>query len=171
MAKLTDEEKQNRDNAKAEKAKVRAEKKAEREANKPLKHQAKLDRARAQLPELEPVAQEMFDLLVRDYTADHLETLSAHLSFHVRQLQTRTAVDSTLAVGQTVRIKSGNQRHLGKVGVVTRAQRIRCYVSVPNVEKEIYLFTSDVEPIANDNVESVDMDDDKNQTSSFDVAV
>lgn len=157
MAKLTDEEKNARDLAKVEKARLRAEKKTEREANKPPKHQAKLDRARSQLPELNEAEQYFFDKLVGELPPGQLEKVSAHLAFHVRQTQTANAVETTLTVGQTVRIVSGNQKHLGKVGVVSRAQRIRCYVNVPNVDREIYLFTSDVEPIANDVAESVDL--------------
>ena len=43
-------------------------------------------------------------------------------------------------------------------------------MTVPNVDKEIYLFTSDVEPVANDTAESVNMDVNDND-QSFDVAV
>jgi len=158
MAKLTEEEKKVKEEAKAIKAEERAKKKLEKEANKPPKHQAKLDRARSKLPELAPVAQEMFDTLVQDYTPEHLEGLSAHLAFHVRQQQTHAAVQTELKVGQTVRIKSGNQKHLGKVGVVSSSQRIRCYVTIPNVDKDVYLFTSDVEPVAaNDVAETVEV--------------
>lgn len=158
MAKLTEAEKQEKEQAKAEKARIRAEKKAEKEANRPPKHQAKLDRARKQLPELNDAEQSIFDRLVHEFPLRQLEKISAHLNFYVRQEQTRNAVatDGEVTVGQTVRIRSGNTRHMGKVGVVTRAQRIRCYVSVPNVDKEIYLFTSDVEPVTDETVEMVD---------------
>jgi hypothetical protein len=30
-------------------------------------------------------------------------------------------------------------------GSVTKAQRIRCYVTVPGVKREVYCFTSDIE--------------------------
>ena len=167
MAKLTEEEKQVKATEKAEKARVRAEKKADREANKPPKHQAKLDRAKSQLPELSAPERAVFDKLVGGATPAELEKLSAHLAFHVRQLQTVTAVSASLEVGQTVRIVSGNQKYLGAVGVVSRSQRIRCYVSIPNVGKEIYLFTSDVVPVNDVDAETVDVsvENDENPVS------
>lgn len=152
---LTEEQKKERDEkkaaARAEKARIREEKRVEREANRLPKHQAKLERARAQLPVMPDAVQELFATVTADYDLDQLEILSAHLLFFVREEQTKTAVSRTLEVGETVRIRSGNQKHLGKIGVVSRSNRIRCYVSVPDVEREIYLFTSDVEPVGNDN--------------------
>lgn len=142
---MTDEEKQAREMAKAEKARVRELKRAEREANRPPKHQAKLDRAMAQLPVLSVGEGLAVSDLTEKFNLDELEKIASHLNFHVRSMQTHNAVSQTLEVGQTVRIKSGSQKHLGKVGVVSRAQRIRCYVTLPNVAREVYLFTSDVE--------------------------
>jgi len=160
--KLSDEEKAQRqvvkDNEKALKAEARAQKKAAKLANVKPKHQAKLDRAFAQLPPLNDAEQAAFDKLIGGATPAELEKLAAHLNFHVRLQQTRTAVESTLTVGQTVRIKSGNQKYVGSLATVTRSQRIRCYVTVPNSDKEIYLFTSDVEAVTVDEAESLQND-------------
>lgn len=169
--KLSDEEVQTRLDEKNEKARVRAEKKALKEASKLPKHQAKLDRAKLQLPVMDESLKQTFDDFVVSYEFSELETFASHLNFYVREKQTQNAVSTTVEVGQTVRIKSGNQKHLGKIGVVSRSQRIRCYVSLPNLEKEIYLFNSDVEPVSNDNedVQSVDVDNAEND--NLDVAV
>jgi hypothetical protein len=37
---------------------------------------------------------------------------------------------------------------VGQTGTVSKAQRIRCYVEIPGVNKPVYLFTSDVETIS-----------------------
>ncbi len=160
MAKLTEEDKKVKAEEKAEKARIRAEKKAQKEANKPPKHQAKLDRAKAQLPELNDAESHYVERLTSEFPLHQLEKIAAHVNFFVRQEQTKNAVASEeLKVGQTVRIKSGNQKHLGKIGVVSRSQRIRCYVEVPGVDKEIYLFTSDVELVKDENVENLAQND------------
>lgn len=150
-SKLTEEQKiektANKAAEKAEKARVREEKRAAKAAATPGKHTAKLMRVKGQLPKLSLPEQKFYDDVVAGCTPDELERIASHLSYHVREEQTKRAVAAVVEVGQTVRIRSGNQRYTGLLGTVSRANRIRCYVNIPNVDKDIYLFTSDVESV------------------------
>jgi hypothetical protein len=65
------------------------------------------------------------------------------------------AVGAKLVVGQLVTIMSGNAKFVGQHATVAKVQRIRCYVDVPGVEKSVYLFTSDVIPVATSEAESL----------------
>ena len=53
-------------------------------------------------------------------------------------------------------LQSANARRAKKAstGVVFKAQRIRCYVTLEGVSKPVYLFTSDVSPVAAESSEA-----------------
>lgn len=145
-----------REAKKAERDEKRAAKKTakeqERGAHKP--HTSKLDKARAKLPELDATCKQFIDIIngkkcdVEMYdmlTSTQLIALAQYLDFMARERQTTAALDAKLEVGQTVRITSSKDtRFIGKLGTLTKVQRIRCYVDVPGAKRPVYLFTSDV---------------------------
>lgn len=151
--KLTSEERERRKAleivAKAEKQAARDRQKAEREAAKATKvaHMSKVDKAAERLPTLSDVAKAAFSDLILNLTAADITTLTAHLLHFNREQATQRALTTQVAVGDTVRIVSGEARYIGLVGKVSKAQRIRCYVDVEvnGSTKQVYLFTSDVE--------------------------
>lgn len=153
---LSDEEKAARDQARAEEREqkrqereaLKAKRQAEREANKEPAHLSKVRKALDKLPELSQAAQNIFsDIIGSDTSLSEIEALASHLEGHVRLQRTKQALETELEVGQTVRIVGGDVRFVGQLGTVSKAQRIRCYVDVPGVDKSVYLFTSDVEPV------------------------
>lgn len=144
------------DDDKAVKKAERARLKAERLAARPAKHTAKLITAKNKLPLLSDGLTEDLNDLTGRLTTDELESLSSHLAFIARQRRTVAAVDVTVTVGQVVRIIGGEHRYLNKVGEVVKANRIRCYVEVEG--KKLYLFTSDVSSIVDEEVCGVPTD-------------
>lgn len=142
---------------KAQKVALREEKRAAKAAASVPKHMAKLNTAKGKLLPLTGDSQKYFDQLVSNLPTESIETLSGHLSFHVREQRTKNAVNSTVKVGQPVKVTGGeDKRYVGQVGTVVKAQRIRCYVEVAG--KQLYLFTSDVEPLAATSASEVEND-------------
>lgn len=153
-ARLTAEQRQARD---AERDRLRAQKQAERakakearrvakDAEKRPAHMSKVEKAAAKLPALNDQASSIFTeatLLSRDQVA----ALSAHLAHFNRVEATRQALEQAVTAGDQVRIVGGDPRFVGQVGVVAKAQRIRCYVTLEGVKRPVYLFTSDVEKV------------------------
>lgn len=153
---LSAEEREARDRAreqeKAERQAAREAKKEAarqaREANKKPAHLTKVEKAAAKLPTLEYEANCLFESVTQTLSLNETAALAAHLEHFVREQRTKAALNSEVKVGQSVTIVSGDDPSLiGKTAVVTRAQRIRCYVSVPGHDKPVYLFTSDVQPL------------------------
>lgn len=151
---LSEEEKAERERVKAEKKAERDAKraaaKAEKLANQKPAHLTKVQKAIEKLPKMNDVASNLFDYVlspVNGASMSDVEVLVAHLEAHVRLIRTTQALERNLEPGTAVRIVGGNKRYMGKTGVVTKCQRIRCYVDVPGVDKEVYLFTSEVEPL------------------------
>lgn len=150
---LTAEEREARDKARAEakaqreaeREAARAAKIAEREANRKPAHMAKVEKAAEKLPPLTDNAQEFLTNATEGLTPAEVFTLAEHFKHFVRVQRTQAALEMELGVGDTVRIKSGHPRFVGETGTVMKAQRIRCYVEVPGYDKQVYLFTSDVE--------------------------
>lgn len=140
----------------AELERLRAERKAAKEverqvlaeakaaAKKPA-HVAKLDRAAAKLPKMSATAEEIFGDVTVNLSREQIDALAQHLMHWNRVKATVAASTAKIEVGQEVRIVSGDKRYLGFTGTVAKAQRIRCYVDIPELEKTVYLFTSDVE--------------------------
>ena len=142
-------ERENERNArKAERDAARAVKKAERESALAARtpHMGKVEKAAAKLPSLGDVAQGFMNEITANCSAADVAALAAHLQHFNRVSATSRALSQKLEVGMTVRIISGDARYLGRVGVLDRVQRIRCFVTLEGVNKDVYLFTSDVEP-------------------------
>lgn len=126
---------------------LKAEAKAAERANKKA-HMSKVDKAAERLPELTSAARSFFEQATAALTSADLTAVAAHINHFNRAKATERALGAKLNVGDTVRIVGGNDtRYIGKTGTVTKAQRIRCFVEIPGVRKEIYLFTSDVETV------------------------
>lgn len=125
----------------------RAAKTAERgEAKTP--HMKKIEKAAAALPVMSVTAQAFFGDITTNLSAEQVTSLALHLQHFNRVKATERALKQELEAGQQVRIVGGPTKHVGKIGTVDRAQRIRCFVNIPGVRKPVYLFTSDVEAIA-----------------------
>jgi len=142
---------QDREARKVEKTAARAAKVAEREEKKNNKaHMSKVDRAAEKLPKLVDFAQCVFDDITVNLGREQLAALAQHILHYNRVKSTERALDTKLEVGQTVRIIGGDPKWQGVKGTLHKVQRIRCYVEVPGANKPVYLFTSDVELIADD---------------------
>lgn len=146
-AKLKERETE-RNARKAERDAARALKQAERAAviAGRTPHMGKVEKAAAKLPSLGETAQHFMNDITANCSAADVAALAAHLQHFNRVSATSRALSQKLEVGMTVRIVSGDARYLGRVGVLDRVQRIRCFVTLEGVNKDVYLFTSDVEP-------------------------
>lgn len=150
---LSAEERAARDNAKEaerlqrkqERDAARSAKKAQRDAGKKPAHMSKVAKAAERLPRLDTALSDFFNQLTVNFSAAQLQALAANITHHNRVKATERALGQQLKVGDTVKIVGGEPRYLGKTGVVNKAQRIRCYVTIDGVNKPVYLFTSDVE--------------------------
>lgn len=137
---------------KAAKEAERAKKKAEKDAVvKPSAHMSKVMKAAEKLPALSKIAHVAFQDAVNTLSADEITALSLHLQFHNRVAATEAATKVKVKEGSRVRVVGGNPKFVGLQGVVTRAQRIRCFVQLDSESasnKELYLFTSEVQVLA-----------------------
>lgn len=145
-----------REAKKSERATASAAKKAEKQAAREAKaaakqpaHLAKLAKAEAKLPALTPETI-AFMSAASGLSAVELQTAAEHLAFKARSMQTSSALTTKIEQGDTVTIMTG--KHAGKVGTVSEAKRIRCFVTVPGVERPVYLFTSDVTKVGTETV-------------------
>jgi hypothetical protein len=127
----------------AAKEEIRAAKKAVRDAKNVGKvvHMAKIEKAAGKLPNLTDEATNVLNEVTANFSQDQVEALAQHLLHFNRLMATKRSLATQLVVGQEVTIKTG--RFAGQVGVVTKAQRIRCYVTLG--DRELYLFNGDVE--------------------------
>lgn len=150
---LTDEEKTaraaqkdvERAAAKTARDAKRAAKKAQKDADRKPAHMSKVDKAFAKLPVLGELATSMFGDITANFSRDQVAALALHLQHFNRVKATERALNQKVEAGATVTIVGGDPRYVGKTATVTKAQRIRCYVSIEGVAKPVYLFTSDVE--------------------------
>lgn len=126
---------------------AREERKAKKAAEKKPAHVAKLDRAASKLPLMNTIASEMFSEITANLSRAQIDAVAQHLLHWNRVKATEAATVAKLEPGETVRIVGGDGRFVGYTGTVEKAQRIRCYVNVPDIGKVVYLFTSDVEVI------------------------
>lgn len=134
--------------------KEKTERIAKREAAKAAKaakpgrevpaHMAKVTAFRNTLPT--PNADvEMVLKAAEELSTGDLCILASWISVKARERATLNASSTKVSIGDKVRIISGNTKFIGKVGEVTRCQRIRLFVTVEGFSKEVYLFNSDVE--------------------------
>lgn len=142
---------------------AREKKRAEAEANRKPAHMAKVRKAAAKLPALSDAAQEAFNTISSKLSPQDVFTLNAHLQLHVRELQTKAALEANLTLGDKVRIVNGAARYIGCVGTVTELRRIRCFVTIEGVDKPAYLFTSDV--VVLDQPQEIPEDEDESTES------
>lgn len=126
----------------------REARRAEKEANKKAPHMSKVVKAAARLPELDDRSAQAFNDITTNFTREQISALQAHLMHFNRVKATESSLGQKLAVGDEVRIVSGDTKFTGRNGTVVKVQRIRCYVEVPGVNKPVYLFTSDVQKYA-----------------------
>lgn len=122
---------------------ARLAKQEERSSNR-VPHMRKVEKAASLLPPLGN-AQASFDEITSTFSAAEISALAAHLQHFNRTKATERALTQPVTQGSRVRIISGDRRFVGLTGEVTKAQRIRCYVAISGREKPVYLFTSDVE--------------------------
>lgn len=166
---LTPEERAERKRAyeveKARKAAARAEakakKQAEYEASREPAHMAKVTKAAEKLPPMDEQTQAAYNQLTEgddSLTPAQVFVLSENLSHHVRVKQTQAALDMDLNVGDHVQVLSGDPRAVGMTGTVTKAQRIRCFVTLDENERSVYLFCSDVEVLEAAEIQEVPAD-------------
>lgn len=138
-----------RDAAKKQREEQRTLRKAEKEAAKAsgrAAHMKKVDRAAERLPSLaSEQLNNLFNEVTTNFSAAQVAALALHLQHFNRVKATERALSQRIETGSNVRIVGGDPKYIGKTGVVSKAQRIRCYVEVPGVRKPVYLFTSDVE--------------------------
>lgn len=150
IAKLSPEERKKQQEEK--KRQREAEREARRlqkqkEASERVPHMSKVERAAAKLPLLNQKAKDVFDNAIVNLSRDQLAALAMHIEHYNRVKATEAALKAKVTEGMTVRIVGGDPRYIGLVGTVAKAQRIRCYVDLPDVSRPVYLFTSDVEQI------------------------
>jgi hypothetical protein len=157
-ARLTPEQKAERDaqreQDRAARAAERAEKKASREAEKAHKnpaHMVKVEKAAARLQPLTEKAQSVLSQLFEELDNDDtlISSFVDHVQLRLRARATERSAGANLQPGQVVRITKGSdKRWIGQLATVTKAQRIRCYVRPFNANRDVYLFVADVEPVS-----------------------
>lgn len=127
---------------------ARAAKLAERNANRKPAHMKKVEKAAEKLAALGQAAELLFNEATTNLTAAELATLATHIQHFNRVQATQRALSQKIEAGMQVTIIGGDPRWIGKTGTVSKAQRIRCYVTLEGQAKPVYLFTSDVAPAA-----------------------
>jgi hypothetical protein len=136
-----------REARRAQIAKDREERKAAKAAAQPKgpAHMKKIASAANKLPTLTDTAQLLFNEATTNFSAEQLTALALHIQHFNRVKATERALNQRVVQGTQVRIIGGDPKFIGMTGSVTKAQRIRCYVKVPGVKREVYCFTSDIE--------------------------
>jgi hypothetical protein len=132
----------------------RAEKLALAQANRKPAHMSKVEKAAERLPKLDGTAEHLFTDATANLSRDQVTALALHLQHFNRAQATERALSAKLEVGANVRITGGDPRFIGLTGELSKVQRIRCYCTVPGLDRDVYLFTSDVEVLAAETEES-----------------
>lgn len=146
--------KEERDAARKAAAEQRAaarEAKRAAKASAPAKkaHMTKVEKAGSKLPQLALELGDIFKNVTENFTSEQVTALALHLQhFNRVQATTRALTTGELKVGQVVRITGGDPRYIGATGTIETLRRIRVFVAVAGVKKPVYLFTSEVEPVA-----------------------
>jgi hypothetical protein len=131
----------------AKRAEARSAKLAERNATRKPAHMKKVDKAAERLAPLSQAATVILNEVTHSLPAVELQALAEHIQHFNRVKATERALAQSLTEGQQVTIVGGAPRFIGKVGILAKVQRIRCYVQLEGMEKPVYLFTSDVSPV------------------------
>lgn len=130
--------------------------KAEREANRAAAksapgsaHMKKVEKARAKLLPLSSEAELLYTEIIGNFGGPMVAAIAEHLKLHVRMSATQRATEGkALPVGTTVRIIGGEAKYLNKVGTVVKSQKLRSFVKVDGVRKDVYVFTADLKVVA-----------------------
>ena len=162
-----------REAAKAAKAEVRAAKQAQLEADREARRQArearkaeksstkataaprsahmkKVENARSKLMTLNSEAELVYNEITANYSGVMVNAIAEHLKLYVRMSSTQRAQSgAAFPIGTKVTITGGDPKHIGKVGIVTKSQKLRTFVDVGE-RKEVYIFTTDAKMIAAD---------------------
>jgi len=125
---------------------AREAKLAERSANKQPAHMKKVQKAAERLTSLGQASLLLFNEATTNLPAGELAALAQHIQHFNRVKATERALQQKLEAGTEVTVVSGDQRYVGKVGRVSKVQRIHCYVEIEGLARPAYLFTSDVVP-------------------------
>lgn len=110
-------------------------------------HVKKLATAATKLPQLGMESQTTFNDVTSRFQKEQLSALALHIQHFNRVQATERALSTKLKAGMSVRIIAGPNKYIGMKAVVTKSQRIRCFVEILGFNKQVYLFTSDVEPV------------------------
>lgn len=174
--KLSDEERRERLEEKerlaaekrAAREQLRLEKKTLREEAKASRvpHMKKVEKQAKNLPTLAVDQQELVDDVLARFDETAITAVIANLQFELRKRATEQARHINLEVDQLVRITSAegsNAKWIGHLAHVTKSQRIRCYVTPVGSDKEVYLFTSNVSPVSEDEVATLTTQDEEVQ--------
>ena len=152
--------------AKAVRDAAREERKATKlaeKATKPTAHMSKVEKARAKLPALDETAAMLFADITANLQTSQMNALAQHIEYFNRANATVVSLGRKLTAGVAVRITGGDPRYIGCVGVVEKAQRIRCYVDIAEAKRPVYLFTSNVEVLeTTTETETTDLSDEVN---------
>ena len=139
----------------AERKAAREAKKAEREATRAAAkstpgsaHMKKVEKARAKLLPLSSEAELLYTEIIGNFGGPMVAAIAEHLKLHVRMSATKRATEgAALPVGTTVRIIGGEAKYLNKVGTVVKSQKLRSFVKVDGVRKDVYVFTADLKVV------------------------
>lgn len=145
---------------KAKKESEREAKKAEKEASKKPAHMVKVLKAGEKLPALDNAAITLFNEATTCLSQAQLAALAMHIQFFNRVKATERALNTRLEEGMAVTIVGGDPRYVGKTGTLSKVQRIRCYVELDSEDREVYCFTSDVTPRAEEETEESSEEED-----------
>lgn len=144
----------------------RAAKQALRSAKVP--HMAKVEKQAKNLPQLTESAQELVVNIQTDFDEPTITSIVAHLSHGLRAAATSRALTVPLKEGQLIRIlaaEGSSAKWVGHLANVLQAQRIRCYVQPVGTEKKVYLFSSNVQVLADEEIESLEQSTDEEAVS------
>jgi hypothetical protein len=124
---------------KAEKAAARTE-----AANRPA-HMKKVENARAKLPPLNQEAELVYNEIITNFGGTTVTAIAEHLKLYVRMSSTQRAMNGKpLEAGATVQVIGGDPKFIGKIGTVVSSQKLRTFVKIDGVKKDIYMFTTDL---------------------------
>lgn len=170
---LSDEEKQSRlaekerarEEKRLEREQLRAEKREAREEAKAnrIPHMKKVEKQAKNLPQLDSVQQDLVDDILARFDDSAITAMIVNLQFELRKRATEQALRVNLEVDQLVRITSAdgtNAKWIGQLAHVTKAQRIRCYVQPIGSDREVYLFSSNVTAVSEDEVATLSQGED-----------
>lgn len=136
---------------KAERDTARVARKAVKDAEKSAKrlsHMKKVERALNKLPSLNEATQLIFNESICNMSAQQLDAMAQHILHYNRSMATVSAMKSKmLQIGSMVRILGGDPKFVGMVGTVVKSRQLRAKVQVPGVDKLVYIFTGQAEPV------------------------